>query len=141
MSTSVDCHRIVSGWSGSGTAVSMEASSLFDEAPPSLGQGSDGKCDNTPTSRRQSSDRWRTLAPNREPPEGGAAVSELRVRNDELRTMREAMRQLSQMVEELERGDVEKLVLTQRNRMRAVVLSAERYSELERRLDGRPAPA
>jgi PHD/YefM family antitoxin component YafN of YafNO toxin-antitoxin module len=55
--------------------------------------------------------------------------------------MREAMRQLSQMIEELERGDVEKLVLTQRNRMRAVVLSAERYSELERRLDGRPAPA
>jgi PHD/YefM family antitoxin component YafN of YafNO toxin-antitoxin module len=68
-------------------------------------------------------------------------VSELRVRNDELRTMREAMRQLSQMIEELERGDVEKLVLTQRNRMRAVVVSAERYSELQRCVDGRPAPA
>lgn len=68
-------------------------------------------------------------------------MSELRVRNDELRTMREAMRQLGQMIEELERGDVEKLVLTQRNRMRAVVLSAERYSELERRLDGRPTLA
>jgi PHD/YefM family antitoxin component YafN of YafNO toxin-antitoxin module len=68
-------------------------------------------------------------------------VSELRVRNDELRTMREAMRQLSQMIEELERGDVEKLVLTQRNRMRAVVLSAERYSELQRCVEAGPAPA
>jgi PHD/YefM family antitoxin component YafN of YafNO toxin-antitoxin module len=68
-------------------------------------------------------------------------VSELRVRNDELRTMREAMRQLSQMIDELERGDVEKLVLTQRNRMRAVVLSTERYSELQRCVEGRPAPA
>lgn len=50
--------------------------------------------------------------------------------------MREATRQLSKMVEELERGDLEKLVLTQRNRMRAVVLSAERYSELEHLLEG-----
>lgn len=64
-----------------------------------------------------------------------APVSELRVRNDELRTMREAMRQLSQMVEELEHGKLEKLVLTQRNRMRAVVLSTERYSELEQRVE------
>jgi PHD/YefM family antitoxin component YafN of YafNO toxin-antitoxin module len=38
------------------------------------------------------------------------------------------------MVEELERGELEKLVPTQRNQMRAVVLSAERYSELEQRL-------
>jgi len=52
--------------------------------------------------------------------------------------MREAMRQLSQMVEKLERGELEKLVLTQRNQMRAVVLSAERYSELERQLEGAP---
>jgi hypothetical protein len=57
----------------------------------------------------------------------------LRVANDELATIREAMRELNRMVEALERGELEKVVLTQRNRMRAVVVSLERFSELERR--------
>lgn len=63
------------------------------------------------------------------PPSSTAA---LRVGNDELATVREAMRELNRMVDALERGELEKVVLTQRNRMRAVVISLERFSELER---------
>jgi PHD/YefM family antitoxin component YafN of YafNO toxin-antitoxin module len=62
--------------------------------------------------------------------EGKAAV---------LRTVREAMRDFGTMLTELEGGRVDKLVLTQRNRMRAVVVSVERWSELERALEGRSA--
>jgi PHD/YefM family antitoxin component YafN of YafNO toxin-antitoxin module len=61
----------------------------------------------------------------------------LRVRNEELRTVREAMRDFSTMLADLEDGQVEKLVITQRNQMRAVVVSVERWSELERALEGR----
>jgi hypothetical protein len=57
----------------------------------------------------------------------------VRVANDELSTVREAMRELNRLIEALERGELEKVVLTQRNRMRAVVVSLERFSELERR--------
>jgi PHD/YefM family antitoxin component YafN of YafNO toxin-antitoxin module len=57
----------------------------------------------------------------------------VRVANDELLTVREAMRELNRLITALERGDLEKVVLTQRNRMRAVVVSLERFSELERR--------
>ena len=39
------------------------------------------------------------------------------------------------MVDQLESGEIEKLVLTQRNRLRAVVLSAEAFSEIQQRLD------
>lgn len=53
--------------------------------------------------------------------------------NHELATVREAMRELNRMVEALERGELEKVVLTQRNQMRAVVVSLERFTELERR--------
>jgi hypothetical protein len=63
----------------------------------------------------------------------------LRIGNDELRTVREAMRDFGTMLTELEGGRVDKLVLTQRNRMRAVVVSVERWSELERALEGRSA--
>jgi hypothetical protein len=59
----------------------------------------------------------------------------LRIRTDELRTVREAMRDFGTLLTELEGGDVEKLVLTQRNRVRAVVVSVERWSEMERALD------
>jgi PHD/YefM family antitoxin component YafN of YafNO toxin-antitoxin module len=41
------------------------------------------------------------------------------------------------MLTDLEAGQVEKLVITQRNQMRAVVVSVERWSELERALEGR----
>lgn len=55
----------------------------------------------------------------------------LTVANEELATVREAMRELNRMIDALERGEREKLVLTQRNRMRAVVVSIDRYAELE----------
>jgi PHD/YefM family antitoxin component YafN of YafNO toxin-antitoxin module len=57
----------------------------------------------------------------------------VRVSNAELASVRDAMRELNRMVDALERGEIEKVVLTQRNRMRAVVVSLERYSELEQR--------
>jgi PHD/YefM family antitoxin component YafN of YafNO toxin-antitoxin module len=46
------------------------------------------------------------------------------------------MRELGSMLTELEEGEVDKLVLTQRNRMRAVVVSVERWSEAEQALTG-----
>lgn len=55
----------------------------------------------------------------------------IRIRTDELRTVREAMRDFGTLLTELEDGQVEKLVLTQRNRVRAVVVSVERWSEVE----------
>ncbi len=68
--------------------------------------------------------------------------SSIRIRNDELRTVREAMRDLGSLITELEAGEVDKLVLTQRNRMRAVVVSIERWSEVERALaDGNQVEA
>lgn len=60
----------------------------------------------------------------------------IRIRTDELRTVREAMRDLGSLISELEDGEVEKVVLTQRNRMRAVVVSIERWSEVEQALSG-----
>ena len=57
----------------------------------------------------------------------------LRVANGELTTVREAMRELNRLIEALDRGDLDKVVLTQRNRMRAVVISLERFAELEER--------
>jgi hypothetical protein len=60
----------------------------------------------------------------------------IRIRTDELRTVREAMRDFGSLLTELEEGELDKLVLTQRNRMRAVVVSVERWSELEQALGG-----
>ena len=55
------------------------------------------------------------------------------VANSELATVREAMRELNRLLAQLEQGDLEKVVLTQRNQMRAVLISIERYAELEQR--------
>lgn len=60
----------------------------------------------------------------------------IRIRTNELRTVREAMRDFGSLLTELDEGEVEKLVLTQRNRIRAVVVSVERWSELEQALAG-----
>jgi hypothetical protein len=60
--------------------------------------------------------------------------SSIRIRTDELHTVREAMRDFGSLLTELEDGAVEKLVLTQRNRIRAVVISVERWSEVEQML-------
>lgn len=50
----------------------------------------------------------------------------LRIRSDELRTVRQAMRDVGTLLSELEDGDVKKLVNTQRDWVRAVVVSFER---------------
>jgi hypothetical protein len=58
------------------------------------------------------------------------AMGKVEVSNDELRTVRDAMRELNRMVEELERGESEKFVLTKHGQMRAVVVSVDRFSRL-----------
>jgi len=63
----------------------------------------------------------------------------LLVANEELATVREAMRELNRMVEALERGELDKVVLTQRNQIRAVLVSLERYVELVRLTDANAA--
>jgi prevent-host-death family protein len=60
----------------------------------------------------------------------------LTVSNAELATVREAMRELHRLLEALEDGQLEKIVLTQRNQMRAVLVSVERYAQLKQ---GNPA--
>ena len=59
-------------------------------------------------------------------------VKSVRVTNAELATVREAMRELHRLLDQLEQGELDKVVLTQRNQMRAVLLTLERYTELER---------
>jgi len=60
-------------------------------------------------------------------------VQSVRVSNQELATVREGMRELHRLLASLEHGELEKVVLTQRNQMRAVLITLERYSELEQR--------
>jgi antitoxin (DNA-binding transcriptional repressor) of toxin-antitoxin stability system len=60
----------------------------------------------------------------------------IRVGNDELVTVREVMRQLPRLLDRLDAGEVDKLVVTQTNKLRAVIVSAERWAELERRAAG-----
>ena len=57
----------------------------------------------------------------------------VRVSNQELATVREAMRELHRLLAALEDGELEKIVLTQRNQMRAVLITLERFAELEQR--------
>ena len=58
-------------------------------------------------------------------------VQSVRVSNAELATVREAMRELPRLLARLEDGAIDKLVLTQRNQMRVVLITPERYAELE----------
>lgn len=57
-------------------------------------------------------------------------MGKVEVSNEELRTVRDAMRELNRMVDALENGDSEKFVLCQNNRMRAVVLSLDTFARL-----------
>jgi PHD/YefM family antitoxin component YafN of YafNO toxin-antitoxin module len=57
----------------------------------------------------------------------------LTVSNQELATVREAMRELHRLLDSLEDGQLDKIVLTQKNQMRAVLVSVKRYAELEQR--------
>jgi hypothetical protein len=60
-------------------------------------------------------------------------IQSVSVTNAELATVREAMREMHRLLDRLDDGELEKIVLTQRNQMRAVVLTVGRYAELERR--------
>lgn len=55
---------------------------------------------------------------------------DLRVRLDELLPAKTAARALPQALRRLETGDVEQLVITNRNEPRAVLITLERYEEL-----------
>lgn len=57
-------------------------------------------------------------------------MSKVEVSNDELRTVRDAMRELNRMVDLLESGGSEKFVLTKHGQMRAVVVSVDYFSQL-----------
>ena len=57
-------------------------------------------------------------------------MGKVEVSNDELRTVRDAMRELNRMVDALEAGRAEKFVLCQNHRMRAVVVSVDTFTEL-----------
>lgn len=57
-------------------------------------------------------------------------MDKVEVSNDELRTVRDAMRELNRMVDALESGALEKVVLCQNNQMRAVVISLDTFARL-----------
>lgn len=65
----------------------------------------------------------------------GPAVSN--VSNAELRTVRDAMRELNRMVALLERGELDKFILTHRDQMRAVVVSLDPIHPARARCGGR----
>jgi prefoldin subunit 5 len=57
-------------------------------------------------------------------------MAALEVSNEELRTVREAMRQLTRLVDALAAGKADKFVLCQSTQMRAVLVSVETYARL-----------
>lgn len=57
-------------------------------------------------------------------------MGKVEVSNDELRTVRDAMRELNRMVDALESGASEKFVLCQNHQMRAVVISVDTFAKL-----------
>jgi PHD/YefM family antitoxin component YafN of YafNO toxin-antitoxin module len=68
-------------------------------------------------------------------------LGKVEVSNDELRTVRDAMRELNRMVDQLELGDSEKFVLTKHGQMRAVVISVETFAELRQTASRSDLPA
>jgi PHD/YefM family antitoxin component YafN of YafNO toxin-antitoxin module len=54
----------------------------------------------------------------------------IEVANDELQTVRDAMRSLNAMVDDLQTGRRAKVVLMRHNQMQAVVLPIETYARL-----------
>ncbi len=61
------------------------------------------------------------------------APNSIRVGNAELATARQVMRELPQLIDRLDAGDVEKLVITQANQMRVVITTLQRWAELDAR--------
>lgn len=68
-------------------------------------------------------------------------MGKVEVSNDELRTVRDAMRELNRMVDLLEGGNSEKFVLTKHGQMRAVVISVDTFAELRQSLNAQELPA
>lgn len=62
----------------------------------------------------------------------------LRVRLDEFLSSRAAARELPQALDRLEQEEVEHLVITRRNRPRAVLITVERYERLLRAREQAP---
>jgi prevent-host-death family protein len=54
----------------------------------------------------------------------------LRVRLDEILPSRDAARELPQALDRLETGEADQLVITRRNKPRAVLITVERYQQL-----------
>lgn len=58
-------------------------------------------------------------------------MARVEVSNDELRTVRDATRELGRLIESLERGEAEKFVLTKHGQMRAVVVSLDDFTAMQ----------
>ena len=61
-------------------------------------------------------------------------MGKVEVSNEELRTIRDAMRELNRMIEMLDRGESEKFVLTKHGQMRAVVVSVQDFAQMSQSL-------
>ena len=66
------------------------------------------------------------------------APSEIPVRNEEIRTAREVVREFGATLGLLSSGDLEKVVVVTQGKMRGVLLSPERYAALLERQEPRP---
>lgn len=67
-------------------------------------------------------------------------MARVEVSNDELRTVRDATRELGKLIESLESGDAEKFVLTKHGQMRAVVVSVDAYTAMRPRVGAEDLP-
>ena len=57
-------------------------------------------------------------------------MARVEVSNDELKTVRDATRELGQLIERLETGEAEKFVLTKHGQMRDVVVSLDDFTAM-----------
>lgn len=57
-------------------------------------------------------------------------MGRVEVSNDELRTVRDATRELGRLIENLASGDAEKYVLTKHGQMRAVIVSVDDFAAM-----------
>lgn len=68
-------------------------------------------------------------------------MAKVEVSNVELRTVRDAMRELNRLVDRLSAGEAEKYVLMKQGQMRAVVVSLDYFSELNEKANGAAEPS
>jgi hypothetical protein len=57
-------------------------------------------------------------------------MARVEVSNEELKTVRDATRELGRLIEKLETGEAEKFVLTKHGQMRAVVVSLDEFTAM-----------